>query len=512
MSEKIDPDRNDEDRAAAPEIPGEPAPESRPAEPEVHPKEGPAEEGPSEDPAADADRPENALEEMDPAEDVSPEAAASEYASATSDESEEKASSPDDAAAPELVAKPSDPAEAEPSKDADAKTVPQKTSETADAAMNGADTLPAEAPAKKRGLARKILLALLVLILLAVAAVGVLYTQGKKKIFEEPVAIREGAGVEVVKDGATGRAVDIRVRPGDTMRSAVLRLKEAGFELDENLMRFAFRLHPKTTAPMHSGVFRFPEGTTHAGVIDILTGPPLLDRSVRIPDGAPVWEVRKAFGAAEELEGKTSALDAAAFAKAVGLPEGMSPEGWFAPDTYRYSSGTDDLALWRQAYRCQKETLEAAWATRPADSVLKTPYEALILASIIEKETSVDADRTKVSSVFHNRLKRGMPLQTDPTVIYGIGPEFNGNLTRADLRRPTPYNTYTMNTLPPTPIAMPSKASIEAAVHPADTKYLYFVARGDGTSEFSRTLAEHNRAVRRFILNKNQRIKNKDSK
>lgn len=475
MSEKIDPDRNDEDRAAAPEIPGEPAPESRPAEPEVHPKEGPAEEGPSEDPAADADRPENALEEMDPAEDVSPEAAASEYASATSDESEEKASSPD-------------------------------------AAMNGADTLPAEAPAKKRGLARKILLALLVLILLAAAAVGVLYTQGKKKIFEEPVAIREGAGVEVVKDGATGRAVDIRVRPGDTMRSAVLRLKEVGFELDENLMRFAFRLHPKTTAPMHSGVFRFPEGTTHAGVIDILTGPPLLDRSVRIPDGAPVWEVRKAFGAAEELEGKTSALDAAAFAKAVGLPEGMSPEGWFAPDTYRYSSGTDDLALWRQAYRRQKETLEAAWATRPADSVLKTPYEALILASIIEKETSVDADRTKVSSVFHNRLKRGMPLQTDPTVIYGIGPEFNGNLTRADLRRPTPYNTYTMNTLPPTPIAMPSKASIEAAVHPADTKYLYFVARGDGTSEFSRTLAEHNRAVRRFILNKNQRIKNKDSK
>lgn len=475
MSEKIDPDRNDEDRAAAPEIPGEPAPESRPAEPEVHPKEGPAEEGPSEDPAADADRPENALEEMDPAEDVSPEAAASEYASATSDESEEKASSPD-------------------------------------AAMNGADTLPAEAPAKKRGLARKILLALLVLILLAAAAVGVLYTQGKKKIFEEPVAIREGAGVEVVKDGATGRAVDIRVRPGDTMRSAVLRLKEAGFELGENLMRFAFRLHPKTTAPMHSGVFRFPEGTTHAGVIDILTGPPLLDRSVRIPDGAPVWEVRKAFGAAEELEGKTSALDAAAFAKAVGLPEGMSPEGWFAPDTYRYSSGTDDLALWRQAYRRQKETLESAWATRPADSVLKTPYEALILASIIEKETSVDADRTKVSSVFHNRLKRGMPLQTDPTVIYGIGPEFNGNLTRADLRRPTPYNTYTMNTLPPTPIAMPSKASIEAAVHPADTKYLYFVARGDGTSEFSRTLAEHNRAVRRFILNKNQRIKNKDSK
>lgn len=507
MSEKIDPDRNDEDRAAAPEIPGKPAPESRPAEPEVRPKEESSEER-----AAAAERPENASEEMAPAEDVSPEAAASENASATSDESGERASSPDDAAAPESDAKPSDPTEAEPSKDADAETVPQKLSETADAAVDGTDSLSAKAPGKKRGLAGKILLGLLVLMLLAAAAAGVLYTQGKKKIFEEPVTVREGAGVEVVKDGISQRAVDIRVRPGDTMRSAVLRLKEAGFELDERLMRFAFRLHPKTTAPMHSGVFRFPEGTTHAGVIDILTGLPLLDRTVRIPDGAPIWEVRKVFGAAEELEGKTETLDAEAFAKAVGLPEGMSPEGWFAPDTYRYSSGTDDLPLWRQAYRRQKETLEAAWATRPADSVLKTPYEALILASIIEKETSVDADRTKVSSVFHNRLKRGMPLQTDPTVIYGIGPDFNGNLTRADLRRPTPYNTYTMNKLPPTPIAMPSKASIEAAVHPADTKYLYFVARGDGTSEFSRTLAEHNRAVRRFILNKNQRSKTKDSK
>ena len=481
MSEKIASDRNDEHEAAEPRTSGEPAPETRTAESDVNP-EMPREEGTTGTTASD---------------DVHADEKPKESADVTDAPSGE----------PQAALPQEEPA--------DKEDAPKETP----AAGAQPDPAPAPAPAPNPRPPGNNGHAMSDLVLFKEAAPpviytqgGVLYTQGKKKIFEEPVPIREGAGTEVVREGVTQRVVDIRVRPGDTMRSAVLRLRDAGFELDENLMRFAFRLHPKTTAPMHSGVFRFPEGTTHAGVIDILTGPPLLDRSVRIPDGAPIWEVRKAFGAAEELEGKTAEMDAEAFAKAVGLPEGMSPEGWFAPDTYRYSSGTDDLALWRQAYRRQKETLEAAWATRPADSVLKTPYEALILASIIEKETSVDADRTKVSSVFHNRLKRGMPLQTDPTVIYGIGPDFNGNLTRADLRRPTPYNTYTMNKLPPTPIAMPSKASIEAAVHPADTKYLYFVARGDGTSEFSRTLAEHNRAVRRFILNKNQRSKTKDSK
>ena len=507
MSEKIASDRNDEHEAAEPRTSGEPAPETRTAESDVNP-EMPREEGTTGTTASDDVHAEGKPKESADVTDApsgEPEAALSQ------EEPADKEDAPKETPDAETSGEPSKKGDSESSKGAESSEPPSDGAAPADGGAKP-DPVPEPAPVRKKGLAGKIFLGIFVLVLLAAAAAGVLYTQGKKKIFEEPVPIREGAGTEVVREGVTQRVVDIRVRPGDTMRSVVLRLRDAGFELDENLMRFAFRLHPKTTAPMHSGVFRFPEGMTHAGVIDILTGPPLQDRSVRIPDGAPIWEVRKAFGAAEELEGKTAEMDAEAFAKAVGLPEGMSPEGWFAPDTYRYSSGTDDLPLWRQAYRRQKETLEAAWATRPADSVLKTPYEALILASIIEKETSVDADRTKVSSVFHNRLKRGMPLQTDPTVIYGIGPDFNGNLTRADLRRPTPYNTYTMNKLPPTPIAMPSKASIEAAVHPADTKYLYFVARGDGTSEFSRTLAEHNRAVRRFILNKNQRSKTKDSK
>ena len=482
MSEKIASDRNDEHEAAEPRTSGEPAPETRTAESDVNP-EMPREEGTTGTTASDDV---HADEKPKESADVTDAPSGEPQAALPQEEPADKEDAPKETPTAETSGEPSKKGDEERAKTAESSELLSDGAAPADGGAKP-DPVPEPAPVRKKGLAGKIFLGIFVLVLLAAAAAGVLYTQGKKKIFEEPVPIREGAGTEVVREGVTQRVVDI-------------------------LMRFAFRLHPKTTAPMHSGVFRFPEGTTHAGVIDILTGPPLLDRSVRIPDGAPIWEVRKAFGAAEELEGKTAEMDAEAFAKAVGLPEGMSPEGWFAPDTYRYSSGTDDLALWRQAYRRQKETLEAAWATRPADSVLKTPYEALILASIIEKETSVDADRTKVSSVFHNRLKRGMPLQTDPTVIYGIGPDFNGNLTRADLRRPTPYNTYTMNKLPPTPIAMPSKASIEAAVHPADTKYLYFVARGDGTSEFSRTLAEHNRAVRRFILNKNQRSKTKDSK
>lgn len=341
---------------------------------------------------------------------------------------------------------------------------------------------------------------LLLLFVLVGIAAGLLYQEVRKAIFEDPVVMREGTGKIVMVEGVEKRVIDLRIRAGDTPKSAVERLQAEGMELSLYLMRLAFRWHEKSQGAMHTGVFRFPEGVTHAGVIDILMGPPILDQAVRIPDGAPIWEVRRVFREAVELEDKTETLDDTAFARAVGLPEGMSPEGWFAPDTYRYGSGSDDLPLWRQAYRRQKEILDTVWATRPEGTILQNEYEALILASIIEKETSVDTDRALVSSVFHNRLKRGMPLQTDPTVIYGIGPEFKGNLTRADLRRATPYNTYTMNRLPPTPIAMPTKASIEAAVHPADTKYLYFVARGDGASEFSTTLAEHNRAVRRFIL------------
>ena len=175
-------------------------------------------------------------------------------------------------------------------------------------------------------------------------------------------------------------------------------------------------------------------------------------------------------------------------------------EGYFFPDTYFVAPGSSASALLKLMHKRMKEELARAWEQRAADTPLKSPYEALILASIIEKETGRDADRPLVGSVFVNRLRIGMRLQTDPTVIYGLGEKFDGNLRKVDLQTDTPYNTYTRNGLPPTPIALPGRASLRAAVAPPNSEFLYFVARGDGTSEFSKNLAEHNRAVAKFQL------------
>jgi UPF0755 protein len=176
----------------------------------------------------------------------------------------------------------------------------------------------------------------------------------------------------------------------------------------------------------------------------------------------------------------------------------VHPEGRFFPDTYTYAKGSSDLALLRRAMRAMDKKLDAAWALRAPDAAVKTPDEALILASIVEKETGKPVDRPMIAGVFNNRLRSGMLLQTDPTVIYGLGESFDGNLRKKDLQADTPWNTYTRAGLPPTPIAMPGKAALLAAVQPAPTKALYFVARGDGTSQFSSTLEEHNRAVNKF--------------
>jgi UPF0755 protein len=177
-------------------------------------------------------------------------------------------------------------------------------------------------------------------------------------------------------------------------------------------------------------------------------------------------------------------------------------EGLFFPDTYLFLRGSSDILVLRQAAQNMRRELERAWAERGPDLPYASPYEALIMASLIEKETGQAADRPMIARVFINRLKLGMRLQTDPSVIYGLGEAFDGNLTRAHLQTDTPYNTYTRAGLPPSPIALPGRAALHAALHPADGGALYFVARGDGSSQFSLTLEEHNRAVRRYILGK----------
>jgi UPF0755 protein len=179
---------------------------------------------------------------------------------------------------------------------------------------------------------------------------------------------------------------------------------------------------------------------------------------------------------------------------------GVAPEGRFFPDTYAYGRGVSDITVLKRAYASMQRQLDKAWAAKPADSPLKSIDDALVLASIVEKETGLEADRGKVGAVFNNRLRIGMPLQTDPTVIYGLGPSFDGNLRKRDLTTDTPYNTYMRKGLPPTPIAMPGAPSIRAAISPDASKALYFVARSDGSggSIFSDTLDAHNRAVNQF--------------
>lgn len=247
-----------------------------------------------------------------------------------------------------------------------------------------------------------------------------------------------------------------------------------------------------------AGVYRVDAGVTPRTLLEkLLEGAESLG-VVRFTEGWTFRQVRAALSQAEDLKPTTANLSEAELMAALGAPAGQSPEGRFFPDTYHYQRGSTDLALLKEAYRTMQRQLEEAWAQRAADTPLKSPDEALTLASIVEKETGRPDDRGKIAGVFNNRLRIRMPLQTDPTVIYGLGESFDGNLRRKDLQNDGPYNTYTRPGLPPTPIAMPGKAALQAATRPEATKALYFVARGDGSSEFSSNLNDHNRAVNRF--------------
>jgi UPF0755 protein len=218
---------------------------------------------------------------------------------------------------------------------------------------------------------------------------------------------------------------------------------------------------------------------------------------VTLVEGWNIRQVRAALAKEPELKPDTQGMTDEALMATLGRP-GQHPEGRFFPDTYTYAKNSSDVAVLKRAMRAMDKQLAAAWAQRSPAAVAKTPDQALILASIIEKETGKPTDRPLVAAVFNNRLKAGMPLQTDPTVIYGLGTAYDGSLHKRDLLTDTPWNTYTRAGLPPTPISMPGKASLLAAVQPAQSDALYFVSRGDGTSQFSSSLGEHNRAVNKY--------------
>lgn len=258
------------------------------------------------------------------------------------------------------------------------------------------------------------------------------------------------------------------------------------------------RLRGKEQA-IRAGEYRIPPGTTPPGLLAMLVAGRVVQHELTIVEGWNFRELRAAVAANPVLEHTLEGLTAAEVMARLGHPE-EHPEGRFFPDTYHFPRGTTDAAFLRRAYAAMERHLAGAWADRDEGLPYEGPYEALIMASIVEKETAVPEERAAIAGVFVRRLERGMRLQTDPTVIYGIGPDFDGNIRRRDLREDTPYNTYVHKGLPPTPIAMPGAEAIHAALHPAPGNALYFVAKGDGSHVFSATLEGHNRAVRRYQL------------
>jgi UPF0755 protein len=291
-------------------------------------------------------------------------------------------------------------------------------------------------------------------------------------------------------------SLDLSVEPGTTPRGVAQAVADAGTDVEPQLLYLWFRLSGQDRQ-IRAGSYELARGITPRTLLNVLVRGEEATRSLVLVEGWNIRQVRAALAKAEQLKPETVGLPDDALMARLGRP-GVHPEGRFFPDTYTYSKGSTDLALLQRAMRAMDKKLEAAWAARASDLPLKSPDEALILASIVEKETGKAQDRAEISAVFANRLRVGMPLQTDPTVIYGLGTAFDGNLRKKDLQADTPWNTYTRGGLPPTPIAMPGKAALLAAVQPASSKSLYFVSRGDGTSQFSHSLDEHNRAVNRY--------------
>ncbi len=290
--------------------------------------------------------------------------------------------------------------------------------------------------------------------------------------------------------------VDLSIEPGTLPRGVAQAVHDAGVDVDPDLLYWWFRFSGQARQ-IKAGSYELEGGITpHRLLAKLARGEESL-RAVTLVEGWNFRQVRAALANEDVLKPDTRGLTDEALMNLLGRP-GVHPEGRFFPDTYTYAKGSSDVAVLKRAMRAMDKRLAQAWALRSPQAAVNTPEEALVLASIVEKETGKAADRPLVAAVFNNRLRAGMPLQTDPTVIYGLGPAFTGNLKKKDLQADTPWNTYTRAGLPPTPIAMPGKASLLAAVQPAQTDVLYFVSRGDGSSHFSASLDEHNRAVNKY--------------
>ncbi len=291
-------------------------------------------------------------------------------------------------------------------------------------------------------------------------------------------------------------SVELSIEPGTSPRAVAQAWVQAGVQTSPDFLYHWFRWSGQARQ-IRAGSYEIERGATPRELLDkMVRGDEVLE-SVRFIEGWTFKQLRAELARATALKPATATLSDAELMAALGTP-GVAPEGRFFPDTYAYSRGVSDLTVLKRAHAAMQRRVAQTWAERPADTPLRSIDELLILASIVEKETGQAADRPKVAAVFLNRLRVGMPLQTDPTVIYGLGERFDGNLRKRDLLGDTPFNTYTRTGLPPTPIALPGLESLRASVKPAQTKALYFVSRGDGSSVFSDNLSDHNRAVNQY--------------
>ena len=292
------------------------------------------------------------------------------------------------------------------------------------------------------------------------------------------------------------QALELEIEPGTSPKAVARSVQMAGVGVDARLLYAWFRVSGLDRR-IKAGNYEITPGTTPYTLLQKLVQGEESLQVLTLVEGWNFRQVRAALAREDGIKHDSAALSDADLMARLERP-GVAPEGRFFPDTYTYAKGSSDLAVLRRALHAMDRRLEAAWSQRASDTPLKSADEALVLASIVEKETGRASDRALIAGVFANRLRIGMLLQTDPTVIYGLGDKFDGNLRKRDLQTDTPWNTYTRSGLPPTPIAMPGKAALLAAVQPEPTKALYFVAKGDGTSHFSASLGEHNRAVNRY--------------
>lgn len=306
----------------------------------------------------------------------------------------------------------------------------------------------------------------------------------------------------------TRQAVDMNadsiqyvVPPGSGVRVVARTMNDAGIAVQEDAFVGLARL-TRLDKQIKAGAYEARRGDTPQRLLERMARGDMVQARLTLVEGWTYQRIRQALRETPSIRQTLQEVSDAELLQRLGA-EYDSPEGLFLPDTYVFVPGTTDFDVLQQAYQAQRALLQSAWEERAPELPLKSPYEALILASIVEKETGVREERARVAGVFINRLHRGMLLQTDPTVIYGMGDSYQGRIRKRDLQTDTPWNTYTRGGLPPTPIASPGRAALHAALHPESHSYFYFVARGDGSSAFSTNLNEHNRAVAKYILGRN---------